>query len=65
MDLNMIRIMCWKNDCVDCPFYDSSTIIGPEGPFEIDECLFHNIPQQWNVKEIERRLEDYGKKEKS
>lgn len=63
MELKKIRDICWKTDCIGCPFYDVSTIISPEGPYESNECLFHNIPQQWNVKEIERRLENYGKKE--
>lgn len=62
MELKKIRDICWnKKDCIDCPLYEVSIFIAPEGPVETEECLLHNIPQQWNVKEIERRLENYGK----
>lgn len=51
--------------CINCPFYDVSETIGPEGPFDTSECLFFSIPQQWNLNKIERRLENYGKKEEN
>lgn len=65
MELKKIRDVCCKTDCIDCPFYDVSETIGPEGPFDTSECLFFSIPQQWNLNKIERRLKNYGKEKEN
>lgn len=61
MEIKDIIKFCEDNMCINCPFYDVSETIGPEGPFDTSECLFFSIPQQWNLNKIERRMKNYGK----
>lgn len=53
MEIEKITTICREHECINCPLYIA----------ELCECIVEHIPQAWDVKEIERRLKNYGEKE--
>jgi hypothetical protein len=53
MEIEEIKFMCNIHMCGYCPLYDE----------EEYECMLDHCPNNWDLEEIERRLENYGKKE--
>ena len=53
MKLIDIKDVCFKNQCICCPLYVEDE----------SECILEHAPITWDLGEIERRLENYGKEE--
>lgn len=53
MEMKQIKEICHKHTCEKCPLYDQ----------DYWDCLIEMSPIEWDLDEIERRVENYGKKE--
>lgn len=52
MELDQIKQICKTHDCGCCPLTDKDGF-----------CMLEDPIYEWDLEEIKRRLEDYGKKE--
>lgn len=51
MEMERIIDFCKDHKCGKCPLYDQ----------DYWECVVRTIPLEWDIEDIERRLENYGK----
>ena len=58
MDLKRIHELCIEKMCIRCPLFKYE---GAKLSNKACDCLLLDVPANWDVEEIERRLDNYGK----
>lgn len=56
MEIDKIVNVCKETECDNCPLFY----------YELDNCILdEEVPCRWDLEEIERRMKNYGEKEKN